>query len=881
MEKSVNKEKEREYRVLFTTTRCVIASRVKTDLTDFFDNGTISYKNGFFFCELTPHIYHAYVLTYLSRSFRMLGSEETFKTMQSYASKVKNPYAFLSDNGKYIRIVVPLTSYYRSYMKKLGAWAVYNAAPGTYQCPLSKMVNLIGLNTIISHDNIFPTITFDKELENVHSENIPGFDGTLSSLKTIPLNVLHILSSDAQTYRDKKISSKTLVEKFSKLGVHNLYDLLFYLPKRYIDKSEPQNIKDLIEGETATVIGVIDNLSMMPSGKGLTVRIQDNLGGKINCIFWQQSWLARKYKHGDEVIIIGKVTRWKGGLHISGSSIDHSEEANILPVLPVYKQSPSNGLTTVVILASVYELLSRLGEIEVPSYFVSELNLSDILRGIHFPSTMEDYEESIRKFAYYELVYLQILIEKQKSSLGNRKGLVMDIPDGEDLQEKVMSNLPFTLTPSQLRAVDFLNKQLCSSQATSTLLNAEVGSGKTIVMQLACLRAVNSGFQAVLIAPTEILAQQLMKTFLPLIDSVNKDSEKKISLEFLSSSIKGKKRKEIVQKIKDGSIDIIVGTHSLFGKDIDFYNLGLVCIDEQQKFGALQRSTLLDIRKDGFSPDMIMATATPIPRTISQIMYGDIDSIMLTDRPAGRKPVDIVWVEDDPVEILSTIVDPMWQDIQEELDKGNKAFIIAPLVHENPKIDAASVDNIAEQLKTHKVLHARIGVVTGKMKKEEQLEVMQKFRSGEYNVLVASIVVEVGVDIPEATRVVILSADRLGASSIWQIKGRVGRSDLPSRCYLVSLGKTKNSQKRLESIVQAENGFDVAQVDLNIRGEGSFFGTEQSGDSMMIVASLGNHADLISKAVEEARMILSQNENNVRAAYEDAIEKFGREESLK
>jgi len=307
-------------------------------------------------------------------------------------------------------------------------------------------------------------------------------------------------------------------------------------------------------------------------------------------------------------------------------------------------------------------------------------------------------------------------------------------------------------------------------------------------------------------------------------------------------------------------------------QDVEYKNLGFIAIDEQQKFGAEQRTRLLNSRSDGKIPHLLMQTATAIPRSTAQVIYGDIDLIELKEKPAGRIPIKTIWVEEDPSEIIEQSANNIWGDLVSEIEKGNQAFIVTPLVRESDKIDSASAEKTYKSIKDLSMSGVRVGLVHGQMKPAEQQEIMEKFKNKEFDVLVASTVIEVGIDIRDATRMVILSAERLGSASLHQIRGRVGRNDKPSTCYLVSLGKTDDAQLRMKSLVENEDGFSVAQRDLEIRGEGKMFSSEQSGRSDMIFANLLKHASRIEEAKKEATRILKS--PFAEQALADASEKF-------
>lgn len=805
--------------------------------------------------------------TYMSKDITLM--------LREHIAKVPKPKAYLAPTGKHIEITTPFLRHYREMMNKLSAYPIKS---GEYRVGLDRALDLEAMIAASQEGEglHFPPIELDSDVLGLTRQRIPGFDGSVESLKRISVSVLNIVSADSQTYKQKKNSDKPLSEKFADFKIESLYDLLFYLPKRYIDKSKPQDIEDLIEGESATILGEITSSMYLADNKGVRFSVKTENGGYISVVFFRQNWLKEKFIIGSNVIITGKYSRFMGQPSLGGSSIDHSDEAALLPIVPIYKQSESKGITTKVILSAAREMISRLGDFKLPAYLQKENRgyYSDILRELHFPTSLEAHKEAVGDLAYYELIYMQIqIIDKRKNTV-KHKGISQKASERK-LQARAIKGFAWELTDSQKEGLRFFNKKLESKDPSTVLLNADVGAGKTILAQLAALRSVDAGYQAVLAAPTEILARQLYTSFVKLLEGMGEAGED-INLQLLVGGIPIKERNAIKKAAKDGSLDIVVGTHSVLLGSIVYKNLGLICIDEQQKFGAEQRSKILYTREDGRVPDLLMQTATPIPRSTAQVFYGDMEMLELKGKPKGRKPIVTEWIEDDPSEIVSKILHPMWADIAEETAKGYQTFVVTPLVVDSPKVDAASVERTFKALKG--VFGSKVGIVHGQMKPDEQRQAMEDFRNKKYMIMVASTVVEVGVDIADASRVVVLSADRFGASSLHQIRGRTGRNDLHCKCYLVSLGKTASAQARLNAMVEFSDGFNIAKVDLETRGEGSMFGTSQSGASDMIFASLSKHSKKIPVAMDEADKIL--NGSYATIALEDAKNMFEAEERL-
>ena len=840
--------------------------------------GLTSENNGSFWTHKARFAsLNAFVLRYalrsaIGRNVRL--SSEDSERLKKAANNVTLPSARLSDDGKFVEILSPNLKVYKELFSRLGAYPNQNG----WRLRLDRLMDFeLSMDSWKSH---LPKIEISKDLLKLNREPIPGFDGTVDSLRAIPIGALNIVRANVQNRNALKNSKATLEEKLAKLKLSTLHDLLFRLPRRYIDKSKPQLISDLIEGETATIIGKISALSTFTASVGgLRVSVVDSTGSEITSTFWRQAWLQTKFSVGDEVILTGAVGSWKGKPQLNGHSIEHFDEGIVLPVVPIYKQSESSGITSGFLISAIRELLQRLGDVKLPVYFKAEGRQPyiEILHELHLPSNLETHKSAILAMSYYELVYLQLIIQDSKKNVETRPGV--PLPGGDrKLQTKAMESFPFDLTNSQKKATAKLNELLATSTPNSSLLIADVGAGKTLVAQLACLRAVDSGAQAIIVGPTDVLARQIYATTKQLVETMKEKFNVNVRVELLVGGIKATERKSLLKDIADGSVDIIVGTQAVFSETVKYNNLGFVVIDEQQKFGAEQRTKLLNSREDGRIPDLLLQTATPIPRSTAQVYYGDIDPILMKDKPLGRLPIETVWISEDPKEVLQTPLHPIWLDVIEESSKGNQSFVITPMVVDSAKIDAASVERSYKELSGHVLKGLRVGFVHGQMKIEDQRATMEKFQNKELDVLVASTVIEVGVDIPDATRMIILSAERMGASSLHQIRGRVGRNSKKSKCYLVSIGSTDSAQSRLQSLVNFDNGFDIAKEDLRTRGEGTIFSSDQSGRSEMIFANLAKHSNLIAEAKEEALRILKSPFKEI--ALKDAQEKFESPERL-
>lgn len=766
-------------------------------------------------------------------------SEDAQAVLDRNISLVVKPSVFLFDDT-HVGLECPGIPYYMSVMDKLGA------APKSYTMytvAFSRAFEVIRL--IKSLKSFLPEFEVQDSIKDVLLKPLDSFDGTLSSLFTGDIRDLFTVNN----------AWKAKPEGFEKVGYTSPAEFALKKPLRYIDKTKVTPTDDWEKDEDVVFIAKISDKKVVKFEHGaFTLQLGDS---QIDTIFYRRQWMVDKFPVGEEVLVIGKYTGMsRGAYKVAGASMDSLMEANSLPIVPLYSQSTKNNVNTKIIMNAVYELFDRLAPVtkDIAGYINKDsasMSLQHAVKSLHFPENSEDYKEALEVLAYYELVFMQLLIIHRKATEEKKQGLSKPIKKGGMLQAAI-TGLPFDLTSEQRKALRQLSDLLTSESAEQALVSGDVGSGKTAVAQLVCLQAVEAGYQAVLAGPTEVLSEQLYKTFCSMIDGI--PQEKRPSIVYLSGALKAKEKREVYKAIEYGEVDIIVGTHSVLNKNVPYKNLGVVCVDEQQKFGSAQREALLHVREDEYMPDIITLTATPIPRSTAQVFYGDINLVTIEAKPAGRLPIITEWIKEDPRKLAKTKSAKLWKDIKAEVDAGHKVFVVVPMVNENAKMNVSSVKETLRDLK--KVFpNENIEAVHGQMKKDEQTSHIENFRSGDANILIASTVIEVGVDIPLATRMVILSADRLGASSLHQIRGRVGRNSLQSKCYLVSNNEKENNTARLMSLVNSNNGFEIATADLHTRGEGDLFGTTQSGSTSLRFANLVDHSKLIESARAEAQRI--------------------------
>lgn len=770
------------------------------------------------------------------------------------------PVLSLYHTEKHVEIKCPPLDYYLKLVIAVGA---ADKGMNTYTVPIARAYDVI--RAAQTTPSFLPKFAISKNLREVMTEPIENFDGTIASLFSSPISTLNAASS---AYR-------VPVENFHNVGYESVADFLFTQPRKYIDKTKITLFEDIEPKEPITLIGkIVDKKLVYYKHAMFSVEVA---GTVFECMYYHRSWMEQKFTYGDEVLVMGE---YQGGVKINGQSMESLVEALALDIVPIYSQSAKNNITSKVVLNVVYEAIERIKpHVDKLTPYIDQsemdMTLGEAIREMHFPTSSESYVDALECLALYELIYLQLMILDRKANEVKDKGLPKPYRAGGYF-ENMVNHLPWELTDAQKEGLSKMNEYMSTVTSEQVLLSADVGSGKTVVAQLSCMQALDNGYQSVLAAPTEVLAEQLYSTFETAINLMPEDKRPVIA--FLGGKLKAKERNEVLKYIKSGDINILIGTHAVLNKKLEFRNLGLIVIDEQQKFGKAQREALLESRSDGLKPDLLAQTATPIPRSTAQAFYGDIDLISLVGKPKGRIEIVTKWMKECPKKITKNKDHEMWKDVMNEIEKGHQVFVVVPMVYESKKMDSASVEGAYKDL--NKILSkAKVGFTHGSLKKDEQQKAMDDFRNRELDVLVASTVIEVGVDVPNATRIVILSADRLGASSLHQIRGRVGRSNLESTCYLVSQGKTLTSQKRLQALVDSTDGFEIAKVDLETRGQGDLFGDRQAGDSTFLrFSNLVDHSKLVEDAKKVANKIY-ESEFKERAI-KDAHALLGKEEEV-
>lgn len=646
--------------------------------------------------------------------------------------------------------------------------------------------------------------------------------------------------------------------KLNKLGIYTVQDLMMYFPKKHIDYSSRTLIRDLKEGETTTVFGYIKSVSAFNTQKKLSVvkvAIADE-SGRLDLSFFQAKsnrfMLERtksQFPINAGIMLSGKVKRnnYDGKLTfdkptysiMTGDFLENqNSNLNIARIVPIY--TVCEDLSIKVLRRAIFNAIQAYkDEITnvIPDFIREKLGILDkkiAVEQIHFPESQELLEQARFSLIFEELFLIQLkLVRLREQNSANHSALALKIKE-KGLVHQFIDGLPFELTGAQKRAVNEILTDLNSDIPMARLLQGDVGSGKTVVATIMLLAGVENGYQGALMAPTEILAQQhynnLQQWLAPMGISVGL---------FLGSQ--GKKvREKFRTDLRNGQMNIAVGTHALIQDDVDFYNLGAIVVDEQHRFGVKQRNVL---KKKSQNPQMLTMTATPIPRTLALTVHGDLDLTIIDELPKGRKPIKTS---------LVTSHRGVYDLIQREIEAGRQAYVVYPLIEESETLSAKAATIEAERLQNEVFPQFKIGLLHGKLKNDEKEQVMADFKNKKYDILVSTTVVEVGVDVPNATVMLIENAERFGLSQLHQLRGRVGRNSLQSYCILHTSTKSQETRERLNIMTQTNDGFVIAEKDLQLRGPGEFLGTRQSGLPDLIISDIVRDAKILEIARNEA-----------------------------
>ncbi len=669
----------------------------------------------------------------------------------------------------------------------------------------------------------------------------------------------------------KRIGEKR-AESLATLGIRNVLDLVTHYPRRYIDRSRQADVVGMTLGEESLVLARVESVKSRRTrnGRALVELEVDDGTGTLKVTFFNQAWRAKQLPVGTEALFFGKLDSYRGRRQFTNPVVDLVGNRTGR-IVPIYPTSEKTGIAGWEYGEWIGEALRRAGELDdpLPEEFRSRLGLMDrttAFRGIHSPRSFEERDEARRRLALDELLRLQLeVVMRRQASERDARGIshaVVPPAGGVDLVGAFLSRLPFSLTTAQRRALDEITHDLGGPLPMHRLLQGDVGSGKTVVAVAALLVAVQGGHQSAFMAPTEVLAEQHFLGVRELLDGLvvadpaTLAGSRPLNVVLLTSRTPAGARAKVHTALAAGAVDVVVGTHALLTEDVRFASLGVVVIDEQHRFGVEQRAALRAKGREaasggGADPDLLVMTATPIPRTAAMVVFGDLDVTELDELPAGRAPIRTQWARSEDDEASA------WRRVREEVAAGHRAYVVCPLVEGSENIQAKSATEEEERLAQGVLAGLSIGLLHGQLKAGEKEGVMAAFRRGDLSVLVATTVVEVGVDVAEATVMVVEDADRFGIAQLHQLRGRVGRSELASWCYLLSAGPTPDAVTRLEALEKTTDGFELAEVDLELRGEGTILGSRQKGRSDLKLASLrrGDRA-LVASAREIAECLL-------------------------
>ncbi|OSB10831.1 ATP-dependent DNA helicase RecG [Paraclostridium bifermentans] len=636
--------------------------------------------------------------------------------------------------------------------------------------------------------------------------------------------------------------------KLSKLGIFTVSDLLFYFPRQYEDRNNLRKIFELKDEEKVTIRAIVSSIETSNVRKGLVITkvgVRDETGF-ARLVFFNQEYISSTLKKGDTVFVFGKVKKTSYGIEMSSCEVEQmsNNPKNTCGIMPIYPLT--YGLTNKELINIVKTVFSN-EQIYIKEYLPNKIiqkyklcSIDFAVKNIHSPTNKESLKVALYRLVFEEFLMLQLGLFLFKNGVTEKSGVRFE---KEQNLVKILNSLPFKLTNAQNRALNEIIDDMNCEKVMNRLVQGDVGSGKTVVALLALANCVLNGYQGALMAPTEILAEQ---HFISLNETLSPFG---INVGLLVGSLTKKQKETVLQRVKDNEIDILIGTHALIEDKVEFNNLGIVITDEQHRFGVRQRNKLSE---KGYNPDILVMTATPIPRTLALILYGDLDISIIDELPPGRQPIETLAVYKDKREKAYNSL------VRSEVQKGRQVYIVCPLVEESEAIEAKAAVDLVEELKSEFFSDLRLGLLHGKMKPSEKDETMKKFKNKELDILVSTTVIEVGVNVPNATLMIIENAERFGLAQLHQLRGRVGRGSHKSYCILIYSSKSEVCSQRMSIMEETTDGFKISEKDLEIRGPGEFFGTRQHGLPELKVANIFKHMKILKIAQQEARYIISE-----------------------
>ena len=656
----------------------------------------------------------------------------------------------------------------------------------------------------------------------------------------------------------KYITAKQL-SNLKSLGINTIYDLIYYFPRAYDDRTNIKKIGELKFNEyvvlKASVMSAV-NLTVR-SGKKIVKAMVSDGTGIMEILWFGMPYIKKSLKIGEEYLFIGQIKKSAVFQLINPeyklfSGQQKVSENEILPIYSSNKNITQNNLRKLV-EKFIANFLNYFEE-NIPDKLIKEYKIMErksAIKNIHYPVSMKEIEEAKRRFAIEELLILELGILKNRFIIENSNSKNYEVEGKKEKVRDFLSQLTFNLTNAQKKVIKEIYDEISNGKIVNRLIQGDVGSGKTVVAMVMLIYMAENAYQGALMAPTEILANQ---HYLGIKERLEKIG---LRVELLTSSIKGKKKNEILEGIASGEIDIVIGTHSLIEDDVVFKKLGLIVIDEQHRFGVNQRNKL---REKGFLGNLLVMSATPIPRSLALSIYGDLDLSIIDELPPGRTPIKTKWIANDED------LEKMYNFIYKKVNDGNQAYFVAPLIETSDKMALKSVDKVSGEIE-RKFSNKKIGIIHGKMKAKEKDEVMLKFKNKEYDILIATTVIEVGIDVPASTIMTIYNAERFGLSALHQLRGRVGRGSKQSYCFLISNSMTENSKQRLSIMEETEDGFRIAEEDLKLRNSGEIFGLRQSGFSDLKFIDIIYDVKTIKLVRDECIKYLKEHKGEIENVY--------------
>ena len=668
--------------------------------------------------------------------------------------------------------------------------------------------------------------------------------------------------------------TKINLPKLKKLGIFSLYDLFYHFPRAYENRDNYKKINEVLDEEFVILKGTVVNIVSRFAKRGMVMvsAVLSDETGMMELLWFNNRYVKNNVKVGNEIMVYGKV---KKGMKlqiinpeykkIDEKYFETKKENQILPIYP-----STESLRQISIRKIIEAALNSYGYLlyeNMPNEFLKKekiIGRKEAMLNIHFPENEAKKEEAQKRFMFEEILLLEMgILQSRFQSEKNNKN-VYKLEDKKNLVSKFIKSLPYELTKAQKTVITEIYKELKAGKIVNRLIQGDVGSGKTIVSFVILLYMIENGYQGAIMAPTEILSIQ---HYLGIIDEFSKLD---IRVELLTASVKGKKREKLLNEIKEGLVDIVIGTHSLIEEDVVFKNLGLIVIDEQHKFGVRQRKLLRD---KGNLANLIVMSATPIPRSLALTIYGDLDVSIIDELPSGRSPIKTKWIKDEIEK------QKMYDFIDRMIEKGRQVYIVSPLIEESETLNVKSAQETFEEYKDI-FPNRRIDIIHGRQKYKEKQEVMEEFKNHKIDILVSTTVIEVGVNVPNATVIVIRDAQRFGLSSLHQLRGRVGRGSHKSYCFLESQTNNEVSVKRLEVMEKTTDGFKIAEEDLKLRNSGEILGIKQSGVSDMVFTDIVRNVKEIKKVHDFVIWYLEKNDGQIENEFlkMDIYKKFFRAE---